>query len=186
MPEVQEELQALLNFLYRDEFLASSFYAQIFTGLLREFHKEDKEVYSKEAALNGGMKFIGEVKSQVASKEKGETTVKEILEPHDTMYLELLSSLTPYLLEDLAKAGHGDLVKVKGQLLILGQNILKVGLEAFLMLLKHNPKAFGLTKKDLQLLQKFLDTLISSPQLSSRYILFSTQGVVIGYLQEKF
>ncbi len=189
MLEAQEEPQALLNFLYRDEFLASSFYAQIFTGLLREFHKEDKKVYSKETTLNGGIKAVAEIKSQATSRERGETTVKEVLEPHDTMYLELLNSLIPYLSEDLANAQHGDLVKINGQLLILGQNILKVGLEAFLMLLKHNPKAFGLAKqnkKDIKLLEKFLDTLISSPQLSSRYILFSTHGTVVGYLQEKF
>ena len=91
MREVREEPQALLNFLYRDKALAYSFYAQIFTGLLREFHKEDKKVSSEESKLRSGFKFVGEAIGEIALKEQGETTVKEILEPHDIIYLELLN-----------------------------------------------------------------------------------------------
>ena len=189
MPGDQEEQKVLINFLYKDKNLACSFCAQIFTGLIREFHKEDQKGYSELSKLGGGVKLVAEAKTEEVIKEEGQITTKEILEPHDTTYLDLLNYLTPYLSENIEKANHGDLIKAKGELLVLGHNIVKAGLEAFSILLKQNPKALGLSKqgkKELGLIQKLFNMLINSSQSFSRYILFSDQGQITGYLQEEF
>ncbi len=187
MPEVPAAPEVLLNFLYKDVDLAKSFYAQIYTGLLREFHREEasKSTSESEKSLKIGPRFLQRLGGKTVVEE-GYLSSKEVLDPHDTLFLDLLSFLNPYIKKGISEASHGDLISATGRLLLISKDFWRLGAETFISFLKDQHKNFGLSKKEAKVTREIFKRFLSIPQFSSRFFLDTPQGRLWGYLNESF
>ena len=187
MPEERAAPKALLNFLYKDLSLAKSYYAQIFSGLLKEFQREGnkQEINAAFSRWTFGPRFMQRV-GEKKNEERVETAWMEVLDPHDTIHLDLITFLSSSL-KDLDLAGHGDLVKATGDCIIMSREFWEFGLDVFCEVVSANPQNFGFdNKKKVKDFVKVLRKLKGAPHFSTRFFLFVGEKQISGYINENF
>ncbi len=193
-----EELPAIINFLYKDEELASSFSAQIFSGLLKEVQEEFEDQERGDYRLKGKLPLIG---ADIRTEELSKSIKREITSPHDLLYLDLLHKLHPYMQYDLSKANFGDIVVVKGDIFFFSSELMQLAMEAFITIIQNDlEQVLGLKeefaggkkkkKKEKQIaihLGDLVRKILDIPQFSSRYVLFTEENQkVSGFIKPNF
>lgn len=195
---MQEELPALISFLYKDEDLARSLSAQLFSGLLKEvqeeFEGQDSENYRVKVK-------IPLVHTDLEGSELSKSTKREILTPHDVLYLELLTKLDPYIKRDLLHANFGDLVAVKGNIFFFSPELMRLAIESFVAIIQHDlEQLLGLEedfsskgkkkkkeKREIARLSELIRKILDIPHASSRYVMFTEDGKRIsGFIKPDF
>ncbi len=187
MSEVPAAPEVLLNFLYKDVNLAKSFYAQIYTAVVCEFHREEssKSSSASEKSLTVGPRFLRRQGGKIVTEE-GHLSSREVLDPHDTLFLDLLSFLRPHIKDEISTASHGDLIKATGSLFLISKELWHLGAEAFISILSNQYKDFGITKREAKMTKEIFKKFLAVPQFSSRFFLVTSQGRLWGYLDESF
>ncbi|GEM_PF-5830075 len=192
---VQEEPQVLINFLYKDKGLASSFSAQLFSGLLKEVQKEIEGQDKANYKVGGKIPFLH---TNLEASQLSKDITREIISPHDILYLDLLHKLTPYIKEDLSQANFGDLVAVEGNIFFFSSELIRLATEAFVTIIQHDlVNVLQLEdlsegkkkkqKKEFARLGELVRKMLDIPQFSSRYVLFTHKGERIsGFIKPNF
>ena len=179
---LEEPQAALYDFLYRDSGRIASFYAQLFSGKLTQLEEVDAE--------RSGAERTGGVNLQIASgnlKSLSETqnTSKRIIDPHDLITTDVLSSLSEQgrIDHDISAAGHGSLVMTQGTLVFADKYMLEVAVSAFEMV--TGKKAKTAEEKAGLLGLRMLRTLFSKIEFPSAFLLQGSGGIqVAGTIKE--
>ncbi len=194
----QEELPALISFLYKDEELARSFSAQLFSGLLKEVQEEFEDQDSKNYKIEAKIPLM---RGDLETAELSKSIKREVLTPHDVLYLELLTKLNPYIKYDLSQANFGDLVSVKGDIFFFSPELMRLAIESFVAIIQHDlEQVLGLEedflsknkkkkkeRKEMVRLGELIRKILDIPQASFRYVMFTKDDVrVSGFIKPNF
>jgi len=117
---------ALLNFLYKDQELADSLYAQIFNGLMHSIECGQ----TKADSQTGSGKFtVGVVGGGIdGTSSSGESHVEKT-NPHDVVFIDVLKHLEPSYKTDVATVSPGDVLFTRGELYIIDKEMIRIGFE---------------------------------------------------------
>jgi hypothetical protein len=170
---------ALYDFLYRDSNRITSYYAQIFGSRLSSIERTDLERSSLDSGFKGSLHVLS---ADQRSTNQTETSSKQVLDPHDIITTDVLSSLQERgrLNSDLAGAPHGSLVIAHGTLLfvdkILGEaGSVAVGESIRQELSKPHSKQDKAAIASQRLGQQFLNRV----QIPSTFLLGTDTGVMV-------
>ena len=81
---------ALIDFLYKDENLISSFYSQLFGGDLTALQKAEISADETNSTIDGNAAFI---KGGISSKRNNSQGLTQNINPYDYKIIELLEEL---------------------------------------------------------------------------------------------
>lgn len=134
---VEEPLDALYDFLYRDANRLLSYYAQIFEGNLVSFEELETQTDTAERELKGDIKVASTSAKTVDAKQ---AQTRRIFDPHDQRNSDVLNFLqdNQFIYADYMHAPSGSLILVKGVLFFADKNILAAAIEA-VGILAENP-----------------------------------------------
>lgn len=106
--ESEERMGALYDFLYRDSNRIASYYAQLFGGRLSSFEEIDT---TRDTIDTTGHATVGVVGGDLKSSKENQVSNKNILDPHDVITADVLSSLRGQsrIQTDIESAPHGSL-----------------------------------------------------------------------------
>lgn len=141
----QEGRMTAIRFFYKDMELAKSLYSQLFSGLL-----EQVEISNSDSVLaSSGITACGSAEVKIPALAKGQidTSItskkdegvasekRELLSPHDTILLDLISRLQGSM--QIGRPGlYGDITYLKGKFIFIPKemetSLLGVGLDLFL------------------------------------------------------
>lgn len=117
---------ALLNFLYKDQELANSLYAQIFNGLM---HSVECGQTKADSQTGKGKFTVGVFGGGVdGTSSSGESHI-ERTNPHDVVFIDVLKRLEPDYKTDIAAASPGDILFSRGDLYIIDKEMIRMGFE---------------------------------------------------------
>lgn len=125
----QDELEALpdalYDFLYRDSSRIASYYAQIFTGLLTTLEETESERDTKDKGAKLNLQLAS---GDVKSGQENTRSQKRVIDPHDLLTTDVLSSLRSggRFNEDIVGAPHGTLVLAQGTLVLVDRSMLQL------------------------------------------------------------
>lgn len=109
----QDEQTAVYDFLYRDPSRIASYYAQLFEGLLKGVETSGQGRKVRETTIKSDVKIAAGEYKRI---HDAITSRKEILDPHDTIVIDLITKLLGRIALDPVTAPAGALVSVTGQL----------------------------------------------------------------------
>ncbi|MDR1241895.1 MAG: hypothetical protein LBM00_03795 [Deltaproteobacteria bacterium] len=101
---------ALLHFLYKDESLIASLYAQIFRGRLVQIDHGQKDTRSDGTEVGGSLKIVSGSARQGNSFEESR---HELIDPHDAATLDVLNHLQKFAVDEKSSK-KGDIVLLSG------------------------------------------------------------------------
>jgi hypothetical protein len=121
---------ALLHFLYKDEALIASLYAQIFRGRLVRINHGQTETQSDDAEVGGNVKIVSGKAQWGNSFEESQ---HEIIDPHDAATLDVLNHLEQFSVAE-QDCKKGDVLLLSGGLCLVPHEhrklLLELGFEA--------------------------------------------------------
>lgn len=109
----QSEEITLIDFLYKDETLITSFYSQLFSGNLEGITKSEIAADEVNKGMDAGVKPI--FKGEIKTKECNSKSLTKNISPEDYRIIELLSSLNIEV-KGLSSNNSGSLTAVKGSM----------------------------------------------------------------------
>ena len=108
----------LLNFLYKDESLIASLYAQIYRGRLVGIDKEESTTDSENGEIKGGMPLLG---AKTAWGSGACQRVRETIDPHDAATLDVLKHLEAFAVAE-EDAHPNKIVLLSGRLALINHS----------------------------------------------------------------
>ncbi|GAB1254576.1 hypothetical protein [Desulfovibrio falkowii] len=108
----------LLNFLYKDEALIASLYAQIYRGRLVEIDREESTTDSENGEIKGGMPLLG---AKTAWGSGACQRVRETIDPHDAATLDVLKHLEAFAVSE-EEALPNKVVLLSGRLALMSHS----------------------------------------------------------------
>ena len=129
-----------VRFLYKDNRLIDSLYAQIFSGLLQgvEISKKDKKGVSGSVEGKGNTEIDlvcisgeGEISAKAERQKEFETSKTDIIVSHDKIVMDVLESLRPSMKTDCGQSGFGDVLSLDGSLFFVPKQLEESAFEAF-------------------------------------------------------
>ena len=165
---------ALFNYIYKNQSLINSLYAQIFSGLLSS--KEDKIAglnQSKHEMESGIPAQIFKVGSH--SSESTEESTTRMVNPHDVILSDVLNTLKPSMKDNVFSAKIGTLVHLKGNLQIIPSEFENLAIQTCMQVFEKQMSSGipGISKKQLS---SFLQKALKAPQNGNHFIFNSESG----------
>ena len=117
---VNREKTTLIDFLYKDTHLISSFYSQLFGGDLTALQKSEMSIDETNSNLDGNAAFI---KTGVSSKRSNNQGLTQNINPYDYKVIELLEELNLKKIS-LSEADNSSIIAVEGQITYRNYDIL--------------------------------------------------------------
>lgn len=108
----------LLNFLYKDEALIASLYAQIYRGRLVEIDREESTTDSENGEIKGGIPLLG---AKTAWGSGACQRVRETIDPHDAATLDVLKHLEAFAVSE-EEALPNKVVLLSGRLALMSHS----------------------------------------------------------------
>ncbi len=139
----QEELAgALYDYVYRDTGRITSYYAQLFGGLLKSSERTDADRQTKETAGKLDLQLFGGTRASTSSIE---TSLRNVSDPHDIIITDVLRQLVKdnRFHENVGNAPDGALVLEQGSLVFVDGSILRMAspiIEALLVQQRKKPR----------------------------------------------
>jgi|GEM_PF-3935733 len=167
----------LFNFIYKNQSLVNSLYAQIFSGLLSSQEDKIESSNQSEHKLETGLPAqVFSVGSQ--SYEHTEESSSRMTNPHDVILSDVLTALRPSMKTNVFEAKIGTLVHLKGNLQIIPSEFENLAIQTCLQLYeKKLPDNIpGMGKKQLG---NFLQKALKAPQRGNHFIFNSDSGGVL-------
>lgn len=118
---------ALFNFIYKNNELIQSLYAQIFSGLLQSTETQETAKHREGGIMEGKIPPI--VKGNLSSEDANEKTIRMVMDPHDAMLNDVLVTLAPRMKHDLSDVHFGDMIHIKGKLFVIPSAIERNGMD---------------------------------------------------------
>ena len=178
--EPEKPPAGLYDFLYRDSNRITSYYAQIFGGQLSSIEKTDSERSTLDSGFKGSVHILS---ADQRSTNQVETGNKQIIDPHDIITTDVLSSLQDggRLNSDLAGAPHGSLVMAQGTLLFVDKILGEVGSIAVdAAIRQEQSKPHSKQDKAAIITQKGVQQFLAKIQIPSAFLLRTNDGTLIG------
>lgn len=178
--EPEKRPAELYDFLYRDSNRVTSYYAQIFGGQLSSIETSDSERSSLDTGLKGSVHVLS---GEQRTGTQLEASSKRIIDPHDIITTDVLSSLQEggRLNSDLAGAPHGSLMIAHGTLLFVDKILGEVGSVAVDAAIRQE-QAKPHSKQDKAGIasQRLAQQFLTKVQIPSTFLLRTNDGVLIG------
>ena len=170
----------LYDFLYLDKNRIDAFYAQIFEGLLKQVEQSTSTTQNEAEKIKGGIKpFVnGELSGYKAIKE----AKNETIDPEQLVIIDTLATLSKNSC-DIDSAKQGDIVKVRGNLHIATNNMLKMFVDAGDMFLANMPKTL---KKEFNQIKRLIKSFLDHIAIESIMLLKSGSQAIVGSLKKEF
>jgi hypothetical protein len=171
---------ALYDFLYRDSSRIASYYAQIFTGLLTtlEETESERDTTDKGAKLN-----LQLASGDVKSGQENMRSQKRIIDPHDVLTTDVLSSLRSAgkFSEDVLGAPQGALIVAQGTLVLVDRGMLQLAVVALEAEASNKMKTAKTPaqRAEAQVLKQQIIPFLSKIDLPSGFVLQTTEGLDI-------
>jgi len=163
----------LLNFLYKDEALIASLFAQIFRGKLVSIDKEESSANLENGEVKGGMALISARTSWGAS---GGQRIKESIDPHDAATLDVLKHLEGFAVSE-NEATPNSIVMLSGRIALMNYAqrscLVENGFESNI---KQLTKAIGLPQKQANRLYELTKKGCIGKQEETRFFIKSSCG----------
>jgi hypothetical protein len=177
--EPEKRPAGLYDFLYRDSNRITSYYAQIFGGQLSSIEKTDSERSTLDSGFKGSLHVLS---GEQRTGSQLETGSKQIIDPHDIITTDVLSSLQEggRLNSDLAGAPHGSLVIAHGTLLFVDKILGELGsVAADAAIRQEQSKPHSKQDKAAIAAQRIGQQFLTKVQIPSTFLLRSNAGVLI-------
>jgi hypothetical protein len=179
-----ERQDVLYDFLYKDSGRIASYYAQLFRGRLAQLEETDSERTAKDKTAkvsihvaSGDVKSISEIQS----------ATKRIIDPHDVITTDVLSSLMSEgrINTNISTSPHGSLVIIQGTLVFVDKYMIELAAVAFEIASKSSKKPKTQEERlQMQGLQ-MIKAVFSRLDLPSAFLLRANDGVqVAGTIKE--
>lgn len=110
----------LIDFLYKDTNLISSFYSQLFGGDLTALQKAEISIDESNSAIDGNAAFI---KGGVSSKQSNSQGLTQNINPYDSKVIELLETLNLKKIL-LSESDNGSIIAIEGKITYRNYDIL--------------------------------------------------------------
>jgi hypothetical protein len=178
--ELEGQPVGLYDFLYRDSNRITSYYAQIFGGQLSSIETSDSERSSLDTGFKGNMHIIS---GEQRTGSQVETGSKRIVDPHDIITTDVLSSLQEggRLNSDLAGAPHGSLVIAHGTILFVDKILGEVGSVAVdVSIRQEQSKPHSKQDKAAIAAQRIAQQFLTKVQIPSTFLLRNSDGILVG------
>ena len=175
----EEPADALYDFLYRDSGRITSYYAQIFGGILSSLEENasersavEKGAEANAAVAKGGVKHTGETV----------TSSKRLLNPHDVITIDVLSHLV-----DKGKIGgaiedaeHGSLVLTKGTLIFVDRSMVELAGVSFSLMIAEEERKPPKQRNHVEIQTlKTVTSFLSKLSLPSAFLLQTDEGLQV-------
>lgn len=169
---------ALYDFLYKDAGRIASYYAQLFRGRLAQLEETDSERSAKDQRATLSVYVAS---GNVSSQNEVQTTSRRIIDPHDLITTDVLSSLISEgrVNPDISGAPHGALIIIQGTLVFVDRYMLELATAAFEI--AGGPSKKPKTPEEKLQAQGFrlIKTAFSKIDLPSAFLLQATSGVQV-------
>lgn len=163
----------LLNFLYKDEALVASLYAQIFRGKLVSIDKEESSTNSENSEFKGGMPLLG---GSASWGSGGGQRIKETVDPHDAATLDVLKHLEGYAVSE-NEATLNSIVMLSGRIALMNYAQRSCLVESsFESNIKQLTKSMGLPPKQANRLYELAKKGCTGKQEETRFFIKSSYG----------
>lgn len=124
--EEKNETSYLIDFLYRDNEIINSLYAQIFSGNIVSLQKVQTTNDETATTIGTDTKLF---QASQQNKSSSTNSINENIEPHDAKIIELFDNLSiPLHIDSLNECTDGQLIMVKGQIKIRNMEIIQKSL----------------------------------------------------------
>lgn len=173
---------ALFNYIYKNDILIQSLYAQIFSGLLE--CTEIRESAKSSASRSREVKIPPIVKGNLIDSDTNEKMKSNKMSPHDAMLSDILITLKPSMKDKLVDARFGDIIHLQGELLIIPSEIEINGIEVIFEAFASQIPLQGIPKQARTSVKNFLKKSFVSTENGVRF-LFRVKGggILRGVLQ---
>lgn len=176
---------ALYNFLYKNQPIIQSLNAQIFSGIIKDV-KNIESAKTKSCGNISGKALVASV--GVGSEDTNEKSRAETIEPHDAMIIDVLKMLENSLKEDLSSSSFGDIICLKGNILIIPKEVENGSVDIlFEMFAKEIiAKDQRVPPKIKSQMQTFMKKMMLSDDSDARFLFLSSKGNLRGVLNPEF
>lgn len=163
----------LLNFLYKDESLIASLYAQIFSGRLVAIDKEESSANSENSEFKGGLSLLG---GKASWGSNGGRRIKESIDPHDAATLDVLTHLQDYEITE-NEATPNSIVTISGRIALMDYAqrscVIESGFESNI---RQLTRSMGLPPKQANRLYELAKKGCIGKQEETRFFIKSSSG----------
>lgn len=174
---------ALYDFIYKNESLINSYYAQLFDGLLKETEHTSRNSSSESESFTAGPRVLAQGKME-GKRELGEESKSKSI-PHDILVIDTLVRLNEYS-KPVDEARNSELMVVEGDMFVLNKPIIDnifAGAHSFFNGgFSGAPKQSSEEKKMMEFIKKFFQTMLFEPVV----IIKTASGYVCGSIKDEF
>lgn len=174
---------ALYDFVYKNESLINSYYAQLFDGLLKETEHTSRNGSSESESFTAGPRIIAQGKME-GKRELGEENKSKSI-PHDLLVIDTLVKLNEQA-KPIDEAQNSDLMVVEGDMFVLNKSIIDnifAGAHSFLTGgFSGAPKQSSEEKKMMQFIKNFFQTMQFEPVV----IIKTSSGYICGSIKDEY
>lgn len=164
----------LFNFIYKNDVVINSLYAQIFSGLLQSVEEKETGRTKGSGHVEGSVPPF--CKGKFTSEDSNETSQSMVTTPHDSIVFDTLNALKKRMKDSVGGAKFGDILNLKGDLYIIPSDIEKNGIEFLAESFFPELDMQKLPQKARQHVKPFLKKTLISEDKGCRFLFAAEEG----------
>ncbi len=168
---------ALFNFVYQDEYVINSLYAQIFSGFLHSIENSESAKDRESGTAEGGIPSF--VKGTALKESSNEVVRTETIFPHDARLLDIFNILKPCMKAEFSNACFGDILHLTGDLLIIHSEIEKNGVDVLFEMFVKNMSIPDVPKNAQGGMKNFIKKMLIPTDEGIRFFFKEKSGNIV-------